>query len=893
MPEFAPPHWLSAWNPRRSLRARFALMLGASGLVFALLAAFVVDRLQRAQLLDSQGQAMRREALLLSRSLNLTLQDRLQQLRDLAAQPLMSSPLAEPGEVRLLLENLRTAQPALAWLAVLDRQGRVLVATNTLLEGSDLSAEPWFAPAAAGPWIGARRPAGALSEHLGLAGGEAPALIDLGLPLLDGQGRTWGVLTARLRWDWLDAIHRAMQAPGRRLPGSDSLVLDRFDQVLIGPADRLGQPLPATGIDTLRSASAPGLVDWPGEGRFVTAVGRDGTDDGGGSAGLSVVARQPEAQAFAAADAVRQRLLAIGLLATLAFVAISVWIATRVSRPIRALAAEAGRVVRDEAPDFGSLAPRRDDEVADLARQLQRLHAELDRRLVEQRRASERYQALFDSAPEAIYFTDGQTLQLANAACLQLFRAADLAQLQGRTSMALFHPDDRPLLAQRQQLMRAWKPSDPVPPMLAHRVLRLDGSVARVESTALPLDLGALQGVQVVLRDVTDEHRARTLLAEREAQLNQTSHMARVGGWQYDLRTQASTWTDEMARICEVPPDTRPSRRLALAYFQGEDRARLEQAVERALRDGEPYDLELQLTTASGRRKWVRAQGRRVLEDGQPVRLEGITQDITERRAAQEALQALNAELERRVVERTAELQAANAELDSFAYAVSHDLRAPLRAMSGFAQALVEDHGGQLDAEARSYLDEIVHGSARMGELIDGLLALSRSLRGALRADDVDLSALALQCLQELQRAEPQRRVTLRIVPGLHASGDRRMLDAVLHNLLGNAWKYSTGTPEACISFGSEQVDGQTWFVVQDNGAGFDMAHAGRLFKAFARLHRQDEFPGLGIGLATVQRIIQRHGGRIVAEAVPGRGATFRFTLPARRSDPLLETGST
>jgi light-regulated signal transduction histidine kinase (bacteriophytochrome) len=348
-----------------------------------------------------------------------------------------------------------------------------------------------------------------------------------------------------------------------------------------------------------------------------------------------------------------------------------------------------------------------------------------------------------------------------------------------------------------------------------------------------------------------------------------------------------------MARIYEVPPETRPGRRLALSYFHGADRARLEQAVERALRDGEPYDLELQLTTPGGRQKWVRAQGRRVLEDGRPVRLEGITQDITERRAAQEALQALNAELERRVAERTAELQAANAELDSFAYAVSHDLRAPLRAMSGFAQALVEDHGDQLDAAARADLDEIVRGSARMGELIDGLLVLSRSLRGTLRADDVDLSALALQCAQELQRDDPQRQVTVVVAPGLRASGDRRMLDAVLRNLIGNAWKYSARTSAARIEVGSAQIDGETWFVVKDNGAGFDMAHAGRLFKAFARLHRQDEFPGLGIGLATVQRIIRRHGGRIVAEAAPGQGATFRFTLPAQRSDPLRETGST
>lgn len=867
-------------------------MLGASGLAFALLAAFVVDRYQRAQLLDSLGQGMRREAMLLSRALNLALQDRLQQLRDLAAQPLVSSGLAEPGDLRLLLEGLRSAQPALAWLAITDEDGRVLVATNTLLEGSVLAGEPWFQPAQKQPWIGTRRPAGALAEHLGLSGGEVPALIDLGLPLLDVEGRRWGVLTARLRWDWLDEIHRAMQAPGRRLPGSDSLVLDGEDRVLIGPPARLDRRLDMVPIDALRAASAPQVLTWPGEGEFVTAVGRDEAATDVGSAGLSVVLRQPAALAFAAADEIRRRLLLVGLLATAVFVAISAWVAQRVAQPIRALADEAGRVVEGQAPDFKAIAPRRDDEVAELARKLQLLHAELERRLLEQQQASDRYETLFRSAPVAIYFTDGQTLKLANRACLQLFGAADLPALLGRGSLDLFHPDDRARMAEREALLRRWQPTDPPVPMLSHRVLRLDGSTAQVESTALPLSMGGLQGVQVVLRDVTEEYRARALLAEREAQLSQTSRMAKVGGWQVDLLTQVATWTDEMARIYEVPPDTPPGRQLALSYFQGEHRQRLKDAVDRALSDGEPYDLELQLITPNGHVKWVRAQAHLVKAGGRPVRLEGITQDITERRAAQEALQALNAELEARVQARTAELQAANDELDSFAYAVSHDLRAPLRAMSGFAQALVEDHGAQLDAEARSYLDEIVKGSERMGGLIDGLLTLSRTLRGALRADDVDLSQLALRCEAELRRAEPQRRVEVRIEPGLRATGDRRMLDAVVNNLLGNAWKYSRDTVEARIEFFSRRIDDATWICVKDNGAGFDMMHAGRLFKAFARLHRHDEFPGLGIGLATVQRIIQRHGGRIVAEGEPGRGATFCFTLPARQAGASSESGS-
>jgi signal transduction histidine kinase/HAMP domain-containing protein len=246
---------------------------------------------------------------------------------------------------------------------------------------------------------------------------------------------------------------------------------------------------------------------------------------------------------------------------------------------------------------------------------------------------------------------------------------------------------------------------------------------------------------------------------------------------------------------------------------------------------------------------------------------------------AKQEIHRLNADLERRVQERTAELQAANQELEGFAYAVSHDLRAPLRAMSGFSQALLEDHGGRLDGEARNYLDQITVASRKMGELIDGLLALSRNTRGELRHDTVDLSSLAGRLLAELAAAEPARRVTWEIQPGLAARGDARMIETLMRNLLGNAWKYTARTAAPVIRFHEEQ-DGERFFCVSDNGAGFEMAHAGKLFQPFQRLHRQDEFPGIGIGLATVQRIVHRHGGTIRARGAPGEGATFAFTLP-------------
>jgi signal transduction histidine kinase len=197
--------------------------------------------------------------------------------------------------------------------------------------------------------------------------------------------------------------------------------------------------------------------------------------------------------------------------------------------------------------------------------------------------------------------------------------------------------------------------------------------------------------------------------------------------------------------------------------------------------------------------------------------------------------------------------------------------------MIGFSQALIEDLGEQLSGDARVDLDQINIASLRMGTLIDGLLALSRSTRAELRHDTIDLSAMANGILAELGHADPQRKIACEIESGLSARGDARMIDAAMRNLLDNAWKYTLRTPQASIRVYAEP--GNNFICVADNGAGFDMAYAGKLFQPFQRLHRQDEFPGIGIGLATVSRIVQRHGGVMKAEGVPGQGATFCFSL--------------
>jgi signal transduction histidine kinase len=238
-------------------------------------------------------------------------------------------------------------------------------------------------------------------------------------------------------------------------------------------------------------------------------------------------------------------------------------------------------------------------------------------------------------------------------------------------------------------------------------------------------------------------------------------------------------------------------------------------------------------------------------------------------------------QLEHRVAERTAQLEVANRELESFSYSVSHDLRTPLRALDGFSQAVLEDYGDRLDDAGRDYLNRIRRGSQRMGDLIDSLLELSRVSRGTLYQEHVDLSAIAKDIADGLREREPGRHVNVAVADDLVTSGDPRLLRALLENLLSNAWKFTSKTSDARIEFGVApgNGNGRRVHVVRDNGAGFDMNHAAKLFGAFQRLHTDREFQGTGVGLATAQRIVHRHGGEIWAESQPGRGAAFYFTL--------------
>ncbi len=260
----------------------------------------------------------------------------------------------------------------------------------------------------------------------------------------------------------------------------------------------------------------------------------------------------------------------------------------------------------------------------------------------------------------------------------------------------------------------------------------------------------------------------------------------------------------------------------------------------------------------------------------------GSFMDITDHKQSREKIQQLNKELEQRVRELdelTLQLQAANKELEAFSYSVSHDLRTPLRSMDGFSQALLEDYGDQLDESGKDYLQRIRHAAQHMAQLIDDMLTLSRVTRSDMHIEKVDLSAMVRSITAELQQNQPERQVEFVITDGAVANGDARLLHAVFQNLLDNAWKFTRTRPCARIEFGYTRNNGKSTYFVRDNGVGFDMAYVDKLFGAFQRLHSPAEFEGTGIGLATIKRIIHRHGGQVWAEAAVDQGATFEFTL--------------
>ena len=325
------------------------------------------------------------------------------------------------------------------------------------------------------------------------------------------------------------------------------------------------------------------------------------------------------------------------------------------------------------------------------------------------------------------------------------------------------------------------------------------------------------------------------------------------------------------------------------AAFEAHDQNRIEIAWARAVNFPEIFDLELRLWHGqSARHRYVSIRAVPVMESSEKVNeWIGTVNDVDDQRRAEDELRQLNAELERRVTDRTAELESAISELEGFSYSVSHDLRAPVRAISGFSKLLWEDHADQLNDEAKRKLGFIQSESLRMGVLIDDLLAFSRLGRQSVQRSDLDMTALANGTFERLQTHHEGPKPEFRLGSLPHANGDRVLLEQVWVNLLSNALKFSARREKPAIEVGAISEEKEHVYFVRDNGAGFNPRYSAKLFGVFQRLHDAAEFAGTGIGLALVSRIVTRHGGRVWADGKPNEGATFYFTIPKERASGI------
>lgn len=410
------------------------------------------------------------------------------------------------------------------------------------------------------------------------------------------------------------------------------------------------------------------------------------------------------------------------------------------------------------------------------------------------------------------------------------------------------------------------------------------------------------EAIQAIVQDITErkqaeealqesKERERTRAEELSAILDATPGLVFIthdplGRWMTGNRvTFELLGLPQEANVSQSAPATEKPQKFK-AMKQGMEVPLEMLPVQMAARGQVVQNDELDLVFEDGHVQTIYGNAMPLRDrDGHVTGAIGAFIDITDRKQLEQELRQLNETLDQRVRERTAQLEAANKEMEAFTYSVSHDLRAPLRAVDGFSQAILEDYADKLDEEGREDLTFIRQGAQQMGKLIDDMLRLSRVGRAEMRLEPVDLSALMRAIADDLQRQDPDRQVEWQIAPDVSAWGDQPLLRILLENLLSNAWKFTGKRSVARIEVFSTTQDGETVYAVRDNGAGFDMAYVSKLFAPFQRLHTAEEFPGTGIGLAIVQRIIARHGGRVWAEGAVNQGATFYFTLPARKEE--------
>lgn len=413
-------------------------------------------------------------------------------------------------------------------------------------------------------------------------------------------------------------------------------------------------------------------------------------------------------------------------------------------------------------------------------------------------------------------------------------------------------------------------------------IRRADGERRILQITTSMLEAeGEARHVLALMQDITllkKAERELLLTAERLALAQKAGH---AGTFDWDMQSNVNIWTPEAEEVHGLAPGEFGGQYADWeALVLPEDLPAAKAGIESAAKSGELVGEWRIRRRNDGKVRWIIARGKILFDDaGKPWRMIGINMDVTERKEAEEQVRKLNAELEQRVMQRTAQLEAANKELEAFTYSVSHDLRAPLRHISGFSKILSEEFGSALPADAQHHLRRIEEGTVRMGQLVDDLLNLARVGRRDLSLQAVSLKSLAEEVIASLQSDLEGRTVEWKIGDLPYVDCDAGLMKQVFQNLLSNAVKFTRPRRQAVIEIGREERYGSTGIFVRDNGVGFSMKYADKLFGVFQRLHRVEDFEGTGVGLATVHRIIQKHGGRIWAEAELDKGATFYFSL--------------
>jgi signal transduction histidine kinase len=389
-------------------------------------------------------------------------------------------------------------------------------------------------------------------------------------------------------------------------------------------------------------------------------------------------------------------------------------------------------------------------------------------------------------------------------------------------------------------------------------------------------DSGSVIGVFAAARDVTDMKSVAAKLQSSKDLLDETGRLARVGGWEIDLKKNELSWSDVVKQIHEVDPEYQPTLEAGINFYAPEAIPVISEAVRLAIEEGQPFDVELQLITAKQNRIWVRAIGQAYKKNGEIVRIGGVFQDINERKLAEQERDVLAQQIEHR----SALLEATNKELEAFTYSVSHDLRAPLRHISGYVELLISKFQSALTDKGQHYLNSIADSTHQMGKLIDNLLQFSRTGRAEMHQSELEMNGIVQETVEFMRKDNPDRTIEWVIGKLPSVDGDDATLRLVWMNLLSNAVKFTRTREKALIEIGAKVEAKEIIYFVKDNGVGFDMQYAQKLFGVFQRLHPTEEFEGTGIGLANVNRIVIRHGGRTWAEAELDKGATFYFSLP-------------